>query len=312
MIPEIDWKQNGTSPASFNISLLQDFIPLTPYGELDQCRKLVSEANQSKTTGCDGLYVYDDTYYHSSRVIDVSHILSLITCTTTPFDPSKLIVIITDEFGLWQKMDQGYNSVGLYARSRCWSPGSRIAGGQVNLARNLNHIAERASVSVVVLNEFIQSQQWICRYGRKVIFYTSGILQLIAGLACAFVGNIYAYAAALFFYGMFGSGGSYIAGFVLSEYGLKFHRHPKIMKLLFASLVYICIYSTVHSNGIGGTKEKNIVWNWEQHCILGWDDARSLLGLFYIPSLASADDRGTSCGYFIGRWFVSLFLCICG
>ena len=71
MIPQIDNELNGTWP-SFNISLLQNFIPLTPDGELDQCQKYVTEANQSKTTNCDDLYVYDDKYYRSSRVVDVS------------------------------------------------------------------------------------------------------------------------------------------------------------------------------------------------------------------------------------------------
>ena len=73
-IPQIDSNLNGTSP-SFNISLLHDFIPLTPDGELDQCQKYVSALDHNdKVMECDGTYVYDDTYYHSSRVIDVSRV----------------------------------------------------------------------------------------------------------------------------------------------------------------------------------------------------------------------------------------------
>ncbi len=55
------------------------------------------------------------------------------------------------------------------------------------------------------------------RYGRKTIFYISGILQLIAGLSVAFIPNFIAYCGFLFFYGMFGSGGAYVTGFVLSK-----------------------------------------------------------------------------------------------
>ena len=70
MIPQIDSELNGTSP-SFNFTLLEDFIPVKPDGELDQCHKYVSEFDHN-TTECNGAFVYDDTYYHSSRVIDVS------------------------------------------------------------------------------------------------------------------------------------------------------------------------------------------------------------------------------------------------
>ena len=51
-----------------------------------------------------------------------------------------------------------------------------------------------------------------------MIFCISGILQLIVGLACGFVGNIYVYAVVLFFHGMFGSGGADFVGFVLSKF----------------------------------------------------------------------------------------------
>ncbi|CAG7665288.1 unnamed protein product [Allacma fusca] len=54
------------------------------------------------------------------------------------------------------------------------------------------------------------------KYGRKLIFYISGIFQLVFGLACAFVPYYTLLAVALFFYGMFGSGGAYVTGFVLT------------------------------------------------------------------------------------------------
>ena len=76
MIPQIESELNGTSP-SFNISLLRDFIPLTADGELDQCHKYTPQFDYNKTN-CSGAYVYDDEYYHSSRVIDVSNVHIII------------------------------------------------------------------------------------------------------------------------------------------------------------------------------------------------------------------------------------------
>jgi MFS family permease len=55
------------------------------------------------------------------------------------------------------------------------------------------------------------------RYGRKTIFYISAIMQLIFGVAVAFVTEYYAFLATSFIYGIFGSAGSYITGFVLSK-----------------------------------------------------------------------------------------------
>ncbi|XP_014250926.1 organic cation transporter protein [Cimex lectularius] len=53
-------------------------------------------------------------------------------------------------------------------------------------------------------------------YGRKTIFYISAILQLFFGVSVAFVTNFYVFLVNSFFYGMFGSAGSYITAFVLS------------------------------------------------------------------------------------------------
>ena len=73
-VNQIDDELNGTSSPSFNMSLLSNFIPLTSKGEIDQCRRFVSVTDHNMTNDCDGSYVYDDKYYKSSRVIDVSHI----------------------------------------------------------------------------------------------------------------------------------------------------------------------------------------------------------------------------------------------
>lgn len=45
----------------------------------------------------------------------------------------------------------------------------------------------------------------------------SGIFQLLAGLSVAVIPNFFIYCGFLFLYGMFGSGGAYVTGFVLSK-----------------------------------------------------------------------------------------------
>ncbi|CAG2064430.1 unnamed protein product, partial [Timema podura] len=59
---------------------------------------------------------------------------------------------------------------------------------------------------------------WILlmRYGRKTIFYISAVLQVVLGVGVAFVSEYYSFLGTRFFYGMFGSAGSYITGFVLT------------------------------------------------------------------------------------------------
>lgn len=54
------------------------------------------------------------------------------------------------------------------------------------------------------------------KYGRKVIFCWSAVLQLILGVAVAFIPEYYTFLIVRFLYGIFGSAGSYITGFVLT------------------------------------------------------------------------------------------------
>lgn len=54
------------------------------------------------------------------------------------------------------------------------------------------------------------------KYGRKTIFCWSGVLQLIFGVLVAFMPEYWSFLAIRFLYGIFGSAGSYITGFVLS------------------------------------------------------------------------------------------------
>lgn len=54
------------------------------------------------------------------------------------------------------------------------------------------------------------------KYGRKKIFYISAILQLILGVGIAFIPWYIPFLIVQFLYGIFGSAGSYIPGFVLT------------------------------------------------------------------------------------------------
>lgn len=54
------------------------------------------------------------------------------------------------------------------------------------------------------------------KYGRKIIFYISAVAQLILGVSVAFIPEYYTFLIVRFLYGVFGSAGSYITGFVLT------------------------------------------------------------------------------------------------
>lgn len=54
------------------------------------------------------------------------------------------------------------------------------------------------------------------RYGRKIIFYISAVAQLVLGVSVAFIPEFYTLVLVRFVYGIFGSAGAYITGFVLT------------------------------------------------------------------------------------------------
>jgi len=56
------------------------------------------------------------------------------------------------------------------------------------------------------------------RYGRKIIMYISAVLQLILGVGVAFINEYYSFLVIRFLYGIFGSAGAYITGFVLCKF----------------------------------------------------------------------------------------------
>ncbi|XP_066591971.1 organic cation transporter protein [Prorops nasuta] len=54
------------------------------------------------------------------------------------------------------------------------------------------------------------------RYGRKIIFYISAVAQLVLGVGVALITEYYSFIVIRFLYGIFGSAGAYITGFVLT------------------------------------------------------------------------------------------------
>ncbi|XP_047103004.1 organic cation transporter protein isoform X2 [Schistocerca piceifrons] len=54
------------------------------------------------------------------------------------------------------------------------------------------------------------------KFGRKTIFYLSAVMQLLLGVGVAFIPEYYTFLVIRFLYGVFGSAGSYITGFVMT------------------------------------------------------------------------------------------------
>ncbi|XP_076664276.1 organic cation transporter protein [Andrena cerasifolii] len=54
------------------------------------------------------------------------------------------------------------------------------------------------------------------KYGRKIIFYVSAVAQLVLGVSVALVDKYFIFLVLRFLYGIFGSAGAYITGFVLT------------------------------------------------------------------------------------------------
>ncbi|KAL9873205.1 organic cation transporter protein isoform X1 [Glossina fuscipes] len=131
-------------------------IPLTSTGDLDSCR-MFSSAEGNSSIPCNA-YVYDRTYYETSRTID------------------------------WN-----------FVCNRRWM-GSIVQTifmlGVFTGAVTLGGLADKV--------------------GRKTVFCWSALLQLILGVAVAFIPEYFSFMVARYFLGIFGSAGSYICGFVLT------------------------------------------------------------------------------------------------
>lgn len=138
-----------------NHTQLSDYIPLLPTGNLDTCTLLNTTTNTSYI--CNS-WVYDDTYYKTSRAIEWSFVC-------------------------------GQRWMGAVAQS------AYMFGVFIG-AITLGNMADK--------------------YGRKPIFCWSALFQLIIGVSVAFTPNYTSFVILRFLYGIFGSAGCYIPGFVLT------------------------------------------------------------------------------------------------
>lgn len=138
-----------------NESILAEYIPRLSNGNFDSCRLLNSTTNE--TYKCNS-WVFDDTYYQSSRAIEWTFVC-----------------------------DQRW--MGAVAQSM-------YMFGVFTGAVTLGSMADK--------------------YGRKPVFCWSAVLQLILGVGVAFSPNYYSFIIIRYIYGIFGSAGSYIPGFVLT------------------------------------------------------------------------------------------------
>ncbi|XP_012268389.2 organic cation transporter protein [Athalia rosae] len=150
-IPGVD-ADNFT--AHWNSSEVLDSIPRSELGALDSCR--IYGANGT-TTDCDS-WVYDTTYYRSSRGME------------------------------WN-----------FVCSRRW----------------MGALAQSAYM-IGVFTGAVTLGSLADTHGRKKIFYTSSVLQTILGVSVALTPEYFSFLVLRFLYGVFGSAGAYITGFVLS------------------------------------------------------------------------------------------------
>lgn len=152
MVPELDTNVNS-SDLIWNSTTLSQYIPLRDDGTINSCQLLVNET----ATGCDQ-FVYDNTYYKSSRTIEWNFVCSRRWMGA--------IAQTTYMFGVFT--------------------GAVVLGGMAD------------------------------KVGRKKVFCWSAILQLVFGVAVAFTPNYLSFLVVRYLYGIFGSAGSYITGFVLT------------------------------------------------------------------------------------------------
>lgn len=157
-IPEhrcfIDGIDTDLIAAPWNSTSILDAIPSNSNGGINACS--MYSMNRS-IVSCEK-YIYDRTYYTTSRAIDWNFVC----------DKRWMIAI-----------GQSVYMLGTFT-------GALVLGGMAD------------------------------KYGRKKIFCTSAILQLILGVGIAFIPWYIPFLIVQYLYGIFGSAGSYIPGFVLT------------------------------------------------------------------------------------------------
>uniref|UniRef100_U5EUX6 Putative integral to membrane n=1 Tax=Corethrella appendiculata TaxID=1370023 RepID=U5EUX6_9DIPT len=150
----IDELDTNVSTTLWNSTRLLDYIPTKEDGSLQSCQRFGPD---NTTIPCTS-YVYDDTYYKSSRTIDWT-----LVCDRR-----------------WMgAIAQTFYMLGVFT-------GAVTLGGLAD------------------------------KIGRKKVFCWSGLLQLILGVGVAFIPEYISFVVVRFIYGIFGSAGSYITGFVLT------------------------------------------------------------------------------------------------
>ncbi|TMW50145.1 hypothetical protein DOY81_004770 [Sarcophaga bullata] len=158
-VPEHRCFIEGVDNSSFsyvpwNSSEILRAIPKKENGELDSC--LMYDANNN-TVACTA-YVYDRTYYETSRAIDWNFVC----------DRRWMGSLVQTIFML-----------GVFT-------GAVVLGGLAD------------------------------KVGRKTVFCWSALLQLIIGVAVAYIPEYFSFMVARYLLGIFGSAGAYICGFVLT------------------------------------------------------------------------------------------------
>uniref|UniRef100_A0A182J953 Major facilitator superfamily (MFS) profile domain-containing protein n=1 Tax=Anopheles atroparvus TaxID=41427 RepID=A0A182J953_ANOAO len=147
---------NGTMAPTF--AQLLNYIPQNAAGELESCLMYDPLQPGNGTTIACSAYVYNNTYYQSSRAIDWN--------------------LVCDK--RWMgALGQTIYMLGVFT-------GAVWLGGLAD------------------------------KVGRKKVFCWSALMQLVLGVAVAFTPEYFSFLALRYLYGIFGSAGSYITGFVLT------------------------------------------------------------------------------------------------
>ncbi|XP_055626421.1 organic cation transporter protein [Toxorhynchites rutilus septentrionalis] len=148
---------DSLNSTTFGLDALGEYIPLNKDGALDSCRMFQQGTAANATISCSS-YVFDTTYYKSSRAIEWD-----LVCDRR-----------------WMgSLAQTIYMLGVFT-------GAVWLGGLAD------------------------------KIGRKKVFCWSALLQLILGVGVAFTPEYYSFLVIRYLYGIFGSAGSYITGFVLT------------------------------------------------------------------------------------------------
>lgn len=152
----IDGIDTNITHAPWNSSEILTAIP-QHNGRLDSCSMYANASYSNDTVPCQS-YVYDNTYYKSSRTIDWNFVCDKRYLGAIP---------------------QTVYMLGVFT-------GAVVLGGLAD------------------------------KIGRKKVFCWSAVGQLVCGVLVAFIPEYYTFLIVRFIYGIFGSAGSYIPGFVLT------------------------------------------------------------------------------------------------